>query len=37
MRSRHRAGKRPELKGPGGTLVVIFTSLIDAECFNFAN
>lgn len=38
MRSRHRPGRRPELEGRGGGMeVVIFTSLIDAECFNFAN
>lgn len=36
-RSRHRPGRRPELEGRGGMEVVIFTSLIDAECFNFAN
>lgn len=37
MRSRPRAGRRPKLEGPEGMVVVIFTSLIDAECFNFAN
>jgi hypothetical protein len=37
MRSRHRAGRKPELKGLGRMVVAICTSLIDAEHFNFAN
>lgn len=37
MRNRHRAGKKPELEALGRMVVAIFTSLIDAEHFNFAN